>query len=337
MRSPSLFLSFLNQHDDDAWLRVVDRLDPSIHAVDRTAARIWFHFYPLALDQAMARAPRPDRLADALLLKGRWRLADQIDASHYFLYGHCHWPAVHRDVLAYATRATSPGSLDLGAQIQEIARETARELRVDVSVLLGITAVGLRTLQQVGPEAFAAASAAAPRLERNVRVTPEQVLAARARNDRQGLLGWMRGERREWTVVFDERDPACRFPLIHSQHLTTAAALDSREHRGRDASRSEGPIPVQCRSCSCGDVLGGRDRRRREAEPDGPARARQARRLWVPGGSRGGAPGDPAGVCGPGVRCRIHRHPSLERSARTAEAMDLGRGTTRAGRKREGR
>ncbi|HUE89273.1 MAG TPA: hypothetical protein VMO26_24610 [Vicinamibacterales bacterium] len=38
-----LFLAFLAQHDDAGWLRVVDRIDPSIHPVDRAATRIWFH------------------------------------------------------------------------------------------------------------------------------------------------------------------------------------------------------------------------------------------------------------------------------------------------------
>src|SRR5688572_26505137 len=42
-----LFLAFLAQHDDARWLRVVDRLQPAIHPVDRVATRIWLHFYPL--------------------------------------------------------------------------------------------------------------------------------------------------------------------------------------------------------------------------------------------------------------------------------------------------
>jgi ferredoxin len=52
--------------------------------------------------------------------------------------------------------------------------------------------------------------------------------------------------------------------LINSQHITTAAAMDQRNYRARDARCSQGPIPVQCQSCSCGTcwvgVLGGADR-----------------------------------------------------------------------------
>lgn len=105
----TLFLAFLAQHDDDAWHRVVDRLEHACHPVDRTAVRIWFHLFPLALQQAMDEAEDPSRLAIRLRLEGRWRLADQIDASHAFLYGHRHWPQVKAGVLAYVTRAGAPG------------------------------------------------------------------------------------------------------------------------------------------------------------------------------------------------------------------------------------
>ena len=53
-------------------------------------------------------------------------------------------------------------------------------------------------------------------------------------------------------VTFDERGPANGSPSIASQHVTTAAALDTRDYRREDPRCTEGPIPVQCRSCSCG-------------------------------------------------------------------------------------
>ena len=53
-------------------------------------------------------------------------------------------------------------------------------------------------------------------------------------------------------------------PIIDEQHITTAAALDTRDYRARDPRCTEGPIPVQCRSCSCGTcwigVLGGAEK-----------------------------------------------------------------------------
>lgn len=278
----TLFLAFLAQHDDAGWFRLVDRLELACHPVDRTALRIWFHFYPLALQQAMADAEagadpgaadagsaqdgaNGKALAQQLRLDGRWRLADHIDSSHVFFYGHRHWLAVKAGVLAYATQTGAPGSLDLAAQIQEIARSIGRSSGVPSAELVGITAVGVRTLQQVGLDRFAAAVASATAPSSSAAMTSaDQALAARAKDDSQGLFGRFKGDRRQWTVTFDEATPAARFRLIHSQHLTTAAGLDSRDYRSRDPRCSEGPIPVQCRSCSCGTcwvgVLGGADK-----------------------------------------------------------------------------
>lgn len=270
-----LFLSFLNQHDDAAWLRMMDRLERAIHPIDRVATRVWLHCYPLALDRAMAAADDPAALARRLVLKGRWRLADQIDGSHAFLYGHRYWPQVKQATLAYATRGSAPGSLDLAAQIQELAGEVARAERLDVALLVGIATVGLRTLQQVGVGALAAAPGLVSLPEPWRRLTADAVMAARARDDWQGWFGWMRGQK-QWTVTFIESDAAARFPLVDSQHITTAAALDRRDHRARDARCSEGPIPVHCRSCSCGTcwvgILGG-------SEKLGPMEEQERRKL----------------------------------------------------------
>ncbi len=246
-----LFLAFLGQHDDDAWLRVVDRLDGSIHAVDRSATRIWFHFFPLALQHAMER-PDAAELARRMTLAGRWRLADQIDHSHAFLYGHQYWPQAKRVVLEYADAPTSPGSLDLAAQVQEAARRAAKVAGADASVLTGMTAIALRTLQQVGPESLAASpgTVVGPGLFEGK--TADEIVAGRERQESQGVFGFLRGNRKQWTVTFNERYAGARFPLIHSQHLTTAAAMDLRQYRAADPRCSEGPIPVQCRSCSCG-------------------------------------------------------------------------------------
>ena len=258
-----LFLAFLAQHDDESWLRVVDRLQASMHAVDRTATRIWFHFYPLKLEYAMAR-PDAATLARAMALAGRWRLAEQIDYSHAFLYGHQYWPAVKRAVLAYGQDAASPGSLDLAAQIHEIAARIARETRVDAALLVGIAAVGLRTLQQVGPEKLAGSPGETVGPGAWDGRTADEVVANRNKQDSQGVFGFLRGDRKQWTVIFDERYPAAQFPLINSQQITTAASLDQRNYRARDPRCSQGPIPVQCQSCSCGTcwvgVLAGAER-----------------------------------------------------------------------------
>jgi ferredoxin len=73
----------------------------------------------------------------------------------------------------------------------------------------------------------------------------------------------MRGIRKQWTVTFDENDPAATFQATQAQEIASAAQSDKREYRSKDARciPNEGPIPVDCRSASCGTcwvgVLGG--------------------------------------------------------------------------------
>ena len=253
-----LFLAFLAPHDDGSWLRLIDRLEMSIHPVDRAATRIWFHFYPLVLQRAMEQPDAAD-LARRMTLAGRWKLADQVASSHRFLYGHRYWEEVRQAAIDHVDATDVPGSLDLGAQVHAIARRAAAAASVDVALLLGISAVALRTLQQVGPERMSAAPGAPKRLPT---AAPDTMLRQRERQSPR-LFGWLKGPGRV-DVVFDEHRQDARFPLIPSQHLTTAAALDTRPWRDVDSRCSEGPIPVQCRSCSCGTcwigVLGGAER-----------------------------------------------------------------------------
>lgn len=264
IENENLFEAYLDQHDDAAWSRVLDRLLPSIHDVDRTATRIWFAFFPLSLLEALHDTHDRERLIRKLQMLGRWELRDQVDVSHRFLYGHRWWPDVKRTILALAQSERSPGSLDLEELVLEVAGTVAGIASIDRSLVAGISAVGLMTLQQVGGEAFEVAPGDVQMAPAAQRRTPEQVLRARARDDAQGMFGFLKGDRKTWTVTFDEQDPAGAFPLINSQHLTTAAALDRRDHRARDSRCTEGPIPVECRSASCGTcwvgVLGGAEK-----------------------------------------------------------------------------
>ena len=80
-------------------------------------------------------------------------------------------------------------------------------------------------------------------------------------DDAQGVFGIFRGERRRYSVWFDERRPDGRFPIVNQQHVTTAAAADMREYPYDRGYSQNGPIPAQCQSGSCGTcwvgVLGG--------------------------------------------------------------------------------
>ncbi|MGE0463370.1 MAG: hypothetical protein AB7Q16_18565 [Vicinamibacterales bacterium] len=248
-----LFLAYLAQHDDEAWHRAVDRLQNAMHPVDRAAARIWLYFYPMRLQRAVDTAADPAALERHLRLEGRWRLDQQRETSHWFLFGHRYWPHAREAVRAFASRPVVPGSLDLAAQIQSIARDLGERLQVDPSWLMGIVAAGMRTLLQAGLPAVEGNgdwAGGGPLIGRGA--SPDEIVARRGRRGSQGLWGVLRGHRREWTVTFDERRTDGAFRLIDTQHLTTAAGADTRDHRSRDARCTEGPIPVQCRSCSCG-------------------------------------------------------------------------------------
>ncbi|HEY0098760.1 MAG TPA: hypothetical protein VGB76_07370, partial [Pyrinomonadaceae bacterium] len=265
-KSETIFENFLQQQDETAWARALETLLPAIHEVDRNATSIWFAFFPLALARAFERADDPEKLAQTLLMQGRYRLADQIDSSHAFFYGHRYWPEVKRAVAAHAARGTAAQGT-LAEQIGEVAREVAAQKKVDESLLKGITAVAFMTLQQVGLEAFAAAPGEVQLKGRSARQSPEKILQERAKDDRQGLLGnLLRTTDKRWTVVWNEHDPTARFQMIHRQEVASAAATDKRDWSQVDprCTVDEGPIPVQCRSASCGTcwvgVLGGAEK-----------------------------------------------------------------------------
>jgi len=260
----TLFEAYLRQYDDPAWAGFVAALRPSTHEVDRNATRIWFAFHPVSLQQALADAVDGEKLVRKLQLQGVWQLKDRIDSSHHFLYGHRYWPAVKQAVVERAESTCPPRTLNAVDQVLELAGEAAARLSVDRSLLVGIVAAALMTLQQVGLTAFRTASGAVHLDPSAARRTPDKVLRARARNDAQGAFGFLKGDRKSWTVTFDEQDPHATFRLINSQHLTTAAAADTRDHRARDPRCTEGPIPVECRTASCGTcwvgVLGGAEK-----------------------------------------------------------------------------
>ena len=264
LKRDTLFEAFLNQHDREAWTKALQTVYPDIHEVDRAATTIWFHFFPVDLARAFDRADDPAELARKLLIEGRHELKDHLDESHRFLYGHRYWSQVKAVVLDHVTSATAPQSLDLSTVIRTVAREAGLRAAIDESLLLGISAVGLMTLQQVGVEAFRATPGQVTVPRALVGASPDDVVRQRAKDDSQGPLGFLRGIKTQYTVTFDEGDSTARFPLINAQHLTTAAAADRRDHRSRDPRCQEGPIPVQCRTASCGTcwvgVLGGAEK-----------------------------------------------------------------------------
>jgi ferredoxin len=241
--------SDLCRYDASAWQAALAGIGASVHPIDRNALPIWFAFYPLELHDAIeAAAGDPDKIRRFGLM-GKYRLADQVDSSHRFLYAHRYWPQVKK-AISDEREWPSP----LAATINAVAEAAARTARVDREMLLGISAVGLMTLRQAGVEAFSAAPGTVHLSEEARRQTPHQLMRKRARDDWQGVLGFTRGLKKRWTVTFDESDPAAKFTVITGQEIATAAQSDKRDYRSRDArcTPGEGPIPVECRAASCG-------------------------------------------------------------------------------------
>jgi ferredoxin len=260
------FEKFLAQHEDEAWSQTIAKLLPSIHEVDKTATQIWFRFYPLGLWRALEQAEDPEKLAAQLLLQGNYYLKNQIDSSHTFLYGHRFWPEVKSATSERAgAHQQADTKADLATEIKEIAKRVAAQVKVQESLLTGITAVALMTLQQVGLEAFAASAGSIKIDVKHARKSPEQILKGRAKDDSQGLLGFLKTIDKEWTVTFDENDNHAKYKMKNATDLAYGAQDDrSRDWRAIDARRGEGPIPVECRSASCGTcwvgVLGGAEK-----------------------------------------------------------------------------
>jgi ferredoxin len=257
------FDTFLKQHDEEAWAAILTTLLRSIHEVDRNATQIWFAFYPLSLFHALETAADPAELARQLLIQGDYQLRNQIDSSHKFLYGHRFWAEVKKAVEASA--AILKEAVPLSDQILKVAREVAVAAKVDESLTIGITAAAFMTVQQVGLDAFKNAKGEMLLDRKFAKRSPEQVLKDRAVDDSQGLFSFLKTVDKKWTITYDEADTSARYKMNHDQDMAWGAADDrTRNWREIDPRRPEGPIPVECRSASCGTcwvgVLGGAEK-----------------------------------------------------------------------------
>jgi ferredoxin len=226
---------------DSAWPAALHELAPEVHSVDRDALLIWFQIHPLGLLELAA-------LEQFYQLRGAYRLADVAQTSHRFLYSHRYW----RD----AKRAVSATPLTGQASLLSLIRAVTAKINAPAGLALPIAAVALMTLRQAGPAFLSEPDA--PSSEKR---TPEQVLRDRASDAKSGFFA-----KRKPRVTFDESDPAGWFPIIPTQHITAAAEDDKRPYHEIDQRCyiGNGPIPVDCRSGTCGTcwvgILGGNEK-----------------------------------------------------------------------------
>ncbi len=265
MSSETRFGNLVENTDTEIWQATLGELLPEVHEVDRKAVQIWFAFYPLDLARLLDAAEDTAQLARELSLKGNYRLQDQIDSSHAFLYGHRFWAEAKRATIEFVESNSDASPQTLAEHIRRVAKEVAAKTKRDESLVLGITMVAFMTLAQVKLEGLKNSPGVATLNAANARKSPEGVLRERARNDSQGVFGFLRTADKQWTVTFDEREARARYKVIEGEELASGAARDrSRDWSATDPRRIEGPIPVECRSAACGTcwvgVLGGAEK-----------------------------------------------------------------------------
>lgn len=258
------FIDHLNSFTEADWLAAVEELLPCIHEVDRNAVQIWFRFYPLSLHKYLSSAEDRDEAIRGMALQGAFELKDQIDTSHHFLYGHRYWPTV-KCKLEKEIEEHKKGEPTLIEMIKNVAMRVAEKHKVDRSLVNAISAVGLMTLNQVGLEAFAAAAGTVADPTGIMKKSPDAIVAERAKDDSQGVFGFLKTIDKKFSVSFAASTYAGKFPVINEEEVVSAAQKDrSQNWQSLDERCWEGPLPVECTAASCGTcwvgLLGGQEK-----------------------------------------------------------------------------
>ena len=257
------FIEKLESHNESQWMEAIESLLPSIHDVDRIAVQIWFRFYPLDLVRYLESAEDVEAAMKGINLEGDFGLLDKIDTSHKFLYGHRYWPHVKQSVQA---RAESGAEFsDLRSEISDLAAAVAKEAKTDVSLTTAIAAVGLMTLVQAGYEDLKSAAGVAEKPSGLMAKSPDAIVAERAKDDSQGVLGFLKTVNKEFSVYFRGFAYEGRFKIISDEEIASASQKDrSSDWQSFDSRCWEGPVPIECTSASCGTcwvgVVGGREK-----------------------------------------------------------------------------
>lgn len=254
------FTTALEKHTEAEWMAAVASLLPSVHEVDRNAVQIWFRFYPLDLVRYLETADDLEAALKGINLQGDFGLVDKIDSSHRFLFGHRYWPKVKDAVIERA--ASDEPFTDLLTEITSLAKKVAGAAMVKEELVTAICAVGLMTLNQAGLDSLTEA--------KNDIVTTssrsaDEIVADRAKDDSQGLLGFLRTVNKEYTVAFDAFNSDGKFKIISEEEIASASQKDhTRNWQSLDSRCWDGPVPIECTSASCGTcwigVVGGQEK-----------------------------------------------------------------------------
>lgn len=257
------FIEKLESHSENYWLAALESLLPSTHEVDRNAVQVWFRFYPLDVVRYLESAEDVETAMKGINLEGDFGLLDKIDTSHKFLYGHRFWPQVKQAVQARADSATAFS--DLRSEISNIARAVAKEAKADEKLTTAIAAVGLMTLVQAGYEDMKNAAGIAEKPSGLMTKSPDVIVAERAKDDSQGVFGFLKTVDKEFSIAFNAFAYDGAFKIINEEEIASASQKDrSRDWQSFDSRCWEGPVPIECTSASCGTcwvgVVGGQEK-----------------------------------------------------------------------------
>ncbi len=271
------FINAIEQFNESEWLTAVESVLPAIHDVDRNAVQIWFRFYPLDLVRYLESADDVEKAMKSVSIGGDFGLMDKIDSSHHFLYGHRFWPQIKSAVIERA-RSAEPFTC-LKTEITNIAKLTAVAAKTNESLTTAIAAVGLMTLVQTGAEEMEKAPGTVIQPEGVMTGSPDSIVAARAKDDSQGVFGFLKTVDKKFSVDFTASAFAGRFSIINDEQITSASRKShDRDWQSLDSRCWDGPVPIECTSASCGTcwvgVLGGQEK----LSPPSP---RERRRMKV--------------------------------------------------------
>ena len=217
--------SYLSKFTEAEWLTAVENLLTCIHEVDRNAVQIWFRFYPLSLKQFIDAAEDRDATLHGIVMQGDFELKGQIDTSHRFLYGHRHWKTVKAAIEAEAVVFTDQ-THNLTEEIKQIAMLVGEKLQVERQMVNALVAIGLMTLNQVGLDAFKSAPGEVEKPSGIMAKSPNAVIAERAKDDSQGLLGFLKTINKKFSVNYIAAHGGGKFPVMNEQEITSASAND---------------------------------------------------------------------------------------------------------------
>ncbi len=233
-------------YGEDSWQTTLQALLPLVHNVDQDATRIWFALWPPSLHQKLDQSEDLNHTIHTLEIEGQCWLKEQLESSLSFFFAFQYWDKVREAVCSFAENLTSCDE-NLGAQIHKVVKTLSSDLKIPESHLIGITAASLMSLQQVGLATLAETS---PKFSTK-KSSPEQFLKALTKK-RNNLFGFLKTVDSKHTIVFNEHDKKCSFKAINGQDISMASGMDLLNYQSADPRCSEGPIPFQCRTGTCG-------------------------------------------------------------------------------------